>query len=953
METDGGDMLLSMLGRGAHAPPERREQGTKHMDNFMSNLRQASRFGNSDHLSGARTFEEGQGKRRDKQKAWQNRLVQKKWGSTDAKRHVLNHVTLREHGPHETIVLQGDDADAMFFAVSGELDVVVGKNKVHVLRAGDFFGEYALLHKGKCTATIISRTAVSLRVLSKTDFEAILHDHPTFEAELRPQRNYVMDMKKKKIERIRRTILYRPRSGSVTDLIMKLALKASQPLLKQQRFVAGDEVCRQGEVATEMYFVLAGQLDVEVSGQKVHTVKEGEFFGEYALLNDSTRSGTVKVADDQEDCVLWRISKAALNSIMMRNPQVKEMLQPKRDYVSEKHVAFQQRQQKQLEEMDIDEQDAGDMEMYTIENLMKRAALQDHPLVIAAIRRFWCLMDPTKDDKGQHPGTKKGGADSAGSIVWKEYQAVNVRMQRALVVDVTREEAEEIAGRDWRRDVQDHNPEAKAILAKIPADASDEERDAVLFAMRMTFVQFSDSLFELADIWCEDIDGGQYASFIDDLLGAVTLDDRGGRRASIREEGDVECVEGWMRRKFSVAMMNEIEREEEEEAAEAIQEMQQEQDEPMAPAPVRRDAEAHKQRRMSVREMIAPEMGKRQSAVPAAPVQQQQQRRRRTSAVGLYEAMTLVDKRAFLEELAPRDRVLFWDSLEENEQLAIVQALPKQARKELVASVAPKPGEDYGKLIERVPLNFGSEEEEEEEEEAEDEYRMVKTGEYYATTGGGNRVLVTMNSPVRVPRPASESLPPSPGAGGLSQLRVSSRRRRRKVASNPVAAHYSAKPLENYLEQCMRERPFDEAVAASALVTTPSRWRRGPGGNKGGFRGSRRQEHVGAPGFGMMSPGAVGAYVSMEPGKALLLPKIVKRTHFKPSSNGSAGHLERRQMSVAVPETQRAGGTGFTAHNLGVSKNALYRTAQYLGSGRSTEEQFLGGSLHMAPLGGI
>ena len=228
-------------------------------DNFMSSLRQASRFGNSEHLDATRKFEDGQGKARDKQKAWQSRMIQKKWGNTDAKRHVLNRVTLSKYGPRETVVQQGDDADAMFFCVTGELDVVVGKNRVHVLRAGDFFGEYALLNKGQRTATIITRTNVSLRVLSKVNFEAVLHDHPTFEAELRPSRKYVMDMKKKNIERIRRTLLYRPRAGSVTELIMKLAMKSSHPLLKQCRYMAGDIVCRQGEQATASPRVAASQ----------------------------------------------------------------------------------------------------------------------------------------------------------------------------------------------------------------------------------------------------------------------------------------------------------------------------------------------------------------------------------------------------------------------------------------------------------------------------------------------------------------------------------------------------------------------------------------------------------------------------------------------------------------------------------------------------------------------
>ena len=179
------------------------------------------------------------------------RLAQKKWGSSDAKRHVLERVELREYGPRETIVRQGDDADAMFFAVSGELDVVVGSKKVHVLRGGDFFGEYALLHKAKRTATIVTRTNVALRVLAKRDFEEILHAHPRFEAELRPKRRYVMDMVRRAKSRIRNTILYRPRSGSTTEAIMKLALTSGHPMLAQQRFLPGDSVVQQGDDAED------------------------------------------------------------------------------------------------------------------------------------------------------------------------------------------------------------------------------------------------------------------------------------------------------------------------------------------------------------------------------------------------------------------------------------------------------------------------------------------------------------------------------------------------------------------------------------------------------------------------------------------------------------------------------------------------------------------------------
>ncbi len=45
---------------------------------------------------------------------------------------------------------------------------------------------------------------------------------------------------------------------------------------------------------------------------------------------------------------------------------------------------------------------------------------------------------------------------------------------------------------------------------------ADWERDAK-GASTMGYRQFFDAFFELADIWCPDIDGGQYANFLDTL----------------------------------------------------------------------------------------------------------------------------------------------------------------------------------------------------------------------------------------------------------------------------------------------------------------------------------------------------------------------------------------------------------------------------------------------------
>ena len=63
-------------------------------------------------------------------------------------------------------------------------------------------------------------------------------------------------------------------------------------LLRSQTIEAGEVLVRRGDAASSMYFITAGEVEIDLPNQRVR-LSDGTFFGEIALLRRTNRSGTV------------------------------------------------------------------------------------------------------------------------------------------------------------------------------------------------------------------------------------------------------------------------------------------------------------------------------------------------------------------------------------------------------------------------------------------------------------------------------------------------------------------------------------------------------------------------------------------------------------------------------------------------------------------------------------
>lgn len=79
--------------------------------------------------------------------------------------------------PGEILTAEGGPADGFFVIDSGEAEASVQGEATRTMRAGDFFGEIALMTGGSRTATVTAATDVHCYALTPWDFRVLVEDH--------------------------------------------------------------------------------------------------------------------------------------------------------------------------------------------------------------------------------------------------------------------------------------------------------------------------------------------------------------------------------------------------------------------------------------------------------------------------------------------------------------------------------------------------------------------------------------------------------------------------------------------------------------------------------------------------------------------------------------------------------------------------------------------------------
>ncbi len=207
----------------------------------------------------------------------------------------------------------------MYLLLKGEVELRTGKKAIGTVKAGEIFGELAVITHAPRSAAAVAKSACRVIALDDKAFEAALAQKPGFALML-------MSMM---IRRLRETITQLSITGALAgDDDFEEAVVFDRKQLEQivagladdppVFYPAGAAILAKGQTGLRMYAVIEGRVDVSIDGRIVEKLGPGGVFGEAALVGDSVRLAS---ATAETDCELLGIGRPAFLELVKVSPK--------------------------------------------------------------------------------------------------------------------------------------------------------------------------------------------------------------------------------------------------------------------------------------------------------------------------------------------------------------------------------------------------------------------------------------------------------------------------------------------------------------------------------------------------------------------------------------------------------------------------------------------------------
>uniref|UniRef100_A0A7S3CLM3 Cyclic nucleotide-binding domain-containing protein n=1 Tax=Strombidium rassoulzadegani TaxID=1082188 RepID=A0A7S3CLM3_9SPIT len=222
---------------------------------------------------------------------------------------VIDAMDEKKVAPNEFIITEGEPGEVLYIVENGELKctkVIDGAEKfLKDYKAGDVFGELALLYNAPRAATIQAVSDAHLWVLDRNTFNNIVKE--------------ASQNKRQKYEQFLSTV-------TILKSMDHYERSKMADAIKESKVKKGEVVIKQGDLGETFYILVEGEATANLNDnpdKAVMSYKSGDYFGELALLRGEPRAANVIA---ETDCKLISLDRKSfkrllgpLDKILQRN----------------------------------------------------------------------------------------------------------------------------------------------------------------------------------------------------------------------------------------------------------------------------------------------------------------------------------------------------------------------------------------------------------------------------------------------------------------------------------------------------------------------------------------------------------------------------------------------------------------------------------------------------------
>ena len=212
----------------------------------------------------------------------------------------------------------------MYLVSEGEVVLTSGGKPLDTIKAGEIFGEMAVIGDSAAgstrSATATVKAACTAFSLDTEELQRALSRTPEFALMLM---SVMFDRLRFVAARLAmRKVLPGKDSAREAAVFDGAALASLEQKLERattMRYESGKTIMKEGDTGTSMYIVLDGRVAIYINGKAVESIAAGGTFGEMALVDQSPRTAS---AVAETECALLAINREALIALVKNEPAV-------------------------------------------------------------------------------------------------------------------------------------------------------------------------------------------------------------------------------------------------------------------------------------------------------------------------------------------------------------------------------------------------------------------------------------------------------------------------------------------------------------------------------------------------------------------------------------------------------------------------------------------------------